>query len=249
VSQLLQAHGIQVGMEAHRRHRDRCMGSLYWQLNDCWPVASWSSIDYYGKWKALQYTAKKAFKNLLISTENTKDSIHFFVVSDLLENTSANLQISLLDFNGTILKQWQQPIVVEANTSKKYYSLDKNNALNEVDSNNIVLHAELISETDTKTLSENMFYLSPYKNLSFPEPELTYAIKEHYNYFEVILNTKKLAKNVYLSSDSNFNFSDNYFDMLPNTQKVVTIKKTTFDNLNSFKNRLKIMTLIDTYKN
>ena len=163
-----------VGIEAHRRHRDRCMGSLYWQLNDCWPVASWSSIDYYGKWKALQYTAKKAFQNLLISTENTKDSIHFFVVSDLLKNTTANLQISLLDFDGTILKQWQQPIVVEANTSKKYYSLYKNDILSEVDSKNFVLHAELISETDTKTLSENTFYLSPYKNLNFPEPELTY---------------------------------------------------------------------------
>lgn len=248
VSQLLQAQGIQVGIEAHRRHRDRCMGSLYWQLNDCWPVASWSSIDYYGKWKALQYTAKNSFQNLLISTENTKDSIHFFVVSDLLKNTTANLQISLLDFDGTILKQWEQPIVVDANTSKKYYSLDKNDVIRELNSNNFVLHAELISETDTKTLSENTFYLSPHKNLSFPEPELTYAIKEHYNYFEVILNTKKLAKNVYLSSDSNFNFSDNYFDMLPNTQKVVTIQKVPFDNLKSFKNRLKIMTLIDTYK-
>ena len=75
VSQLLQAEGISMGMEAQRRNRDICMGSLYWQLNDCWPVASWSGIDYFGKWKALHYTVKNVFSNFLISHEINNDSL------------------------------------------------------------------------------------------------------------------------------------------------------------------------------
>jgi beta-mannosidase len=57
----MQADGVRLAMEAHRRAMPYCMGSLYWQINDCWPVASWSSIDYFGRWKALHYTARRIF--------------------------------------------------------------------------------------------------------------------------------------------------------------------------------------------
>lgn len=245
VSQLLQAHGLKVGIEAHRRHRDRCMGSLYWQINDCWPVASWSSIDYYGKWKALHYTAKKGFENLLISTENTKDSIHLFIVSDLLESKKVKLKMRLINFDGTLLKQWEKQIVIDANTSKEYFSITKNDIISDYD--NVLLHAELLSETEENRLSENSFYLAPYKTLNFPKPELTYSLKETEDHFEVQLNTEKLAKDVFISSGSTFNFSDNYFDMLPNTQKTITIKKTASYSLEAFKRSLKVITLVDTF--
>ena len=79
VSQLLQAEGISLGMEAQRRNRDVCMGSLYWQLNDCWPVASWSSIDYYGKWKALHYQTKKSFEESIISFHKKNNEIEAYL--------------------------------------------------------------------------------------------------------------------------------------------------------------------------
>jgi beta-mannosidase len=69
VGQVLQAEGIKVAMEAHRSRMPYCMGSLFWQINDCWPVASWSSIDYYGRWKAQQYFAVKAFDKVLVSPQ------------------------------------------------------------------------------------------------------------------------------------------------------------------------------------
>ena len=69
MSQILQSDGIRTAIEAHRRNKNQCMGSLYWQLNDCWPGASWSSIDYYGKWKALHYNIKKAFSPVIVSHE------------------------------------------------------------------------------------------------------------------------------------------------------------------------------------
>ena len=84
VSQILQAYGVSMGMESHRRNKGYSMGSLYWQLNDCWPVASWSSIDYYGKWKALHYSTKKAFQPILISFYKTENQLELHVISDLI---------------------------------------------------------------------------------------------------------------------------------------------------------------------
>lgn len=249
VSQLLQAHGIKIGIEAHRRNRDRCMGSLYWQINDCWPVASWSSIDYYGKYKALHYTAKKSFENFLISFENKEDHLNVYVVSDSLKNMNAILKIELLDFDGQLLKQWEELITVEANKSNKYIDLLKNDILNITKSNNVVLHAELLNSENNKIISENLYYFSLYKELKLTNPELTFTVNENMDEFELILKTKKLAKNVYLSVGSDNNFSDNYFDMLPNTEKKVTIKKSQFDNLESFIEKLKVITLFDSYIN
>ncbi|WP_282088096.1 beta-mannosidase [Aquimarina algiphila] len=246
VSQLLQAHGIKVGIEAHRRNRDRCMGSLYWQINDCWPVASWSSIDYYGKWKALHYTAKKSFQNILISYENKKDTINVFVVSDSLKSVPALLNIRLLDFDGNQIKEWKKQLTIDENQSKKYLTILKNDFLKETPHNNLVLHTELL--INERILSENTLYLSPYKSLDFPDPNLSYSITQEKDHFKILLKTQKIAKDVFLSSDSNANFSDNYFDMLPNTEKRIHIKKSDLETLESFKNTFKVMTLIDSYK-
>lgn len=247
VSQLLQAHGIKIAMEAHRRNRDRCMGSLYWQINDCWPVASWSSIDYYGKWKALHYTAKKSFETFLISLENNEDSLNVFVVSDSLKSINANLKLKLMDFEGNIIKRWEEQITVAENQSQKYMSLLKSDFIKEASANNIFIHAELQNTTDNSIISDNIFYLVPYKNLNFPNPELTFTVNEKNDVFEVVLKTKKLAKNIYLSADSDNNFSDNYFDMLPNSEKTVTIKKDNLENLKSFLEKLRVISLVDSY--
>jgi beta-mannosidase len=247
VSQLLQAYGIKVGIEAHRRNRDRCMGSLYWQINDCWPVASWSSIDYYGKWKAVHYTAKKSFENFLISFEDKGDHLNVFVISDSLKPKYAKLKVSVMDFNGTILKEQEHDIVVEENQSKKYMSLLKRDFLTDIDSTNVLIKAALINTMDNNTITENIFYLTAFKNLNLPSLELTASVTEIQDGFTVTLKTKKLAKDVFLMSESTNNFSDNYFDMLPNTEKTITIKKTKLETLETFKNRLKVITLADTY--
>jgi beta-mannosidase len=247
VSQLLQAYGIQVGIEAHRRNRDRCMGSLYWQINDCWPVASWSSIDYYGKWKAIHYTAKKAFENYLISFENNKETINVFVVSDSLKPINAKLKMTLMDFDGTVLKQQEEAIEVKENQSKKYISLIKTDFLTAVDSTKVLVKVELLNTENNSIIAENILYLSAFKNLNLPTPELTVTATETSSHFEVTLKTKKLAKNVFLASGSSHNFSDNFFDLLPNTEKIVSIKKTDSETLEAFTEKLKVMTLVDTY--
>ena len=245
VSQLLQAHGIKIGIEAHRRNRDRCMGSLYWQINDCWPVASWSSIDYYGKWKALHYEAKKSFENFLITFEDKADSLKVYIVSDSLQPVDAKLKLRLLDFEGNEINQWEEQVVVAPNQSKSYLTIPKRDLINRNISKNVLLQGEMI--VDEKVHTENMRYLSPYKSLDFPNPELSFSVQDNTASFKVTLSTRKLAKNVFISSGSNANFSDNYFDMLPNTKKTVTIEKSENEDLDSFKSNLKVITLVDTF--
>ena len=84
-SQVLQAEGIRSGIEAHRRAKPYCMGTLYWQLNDCWPAVSWSGIDYFGRWKALHYHVKKAYKKILVSMTEDNGILRVYIVSDALE--------------------------------------------------------------------------------------------------------------------------------------------------------------------
>ena len=122
VGQVLQAEGMKTGMEAHRRNMPYCMGSLYWQIDDCWPVASWSSIDYYGRWKAQHYFTKKAFTPILISPDIDKDDLNVFIVSDKWKPTEAVMELSLLDFKGNVIWENKDTISIEANKSKIYFN-------------------------------------------------------------------------------------------------------------------------------
>ncbi|MCI0494645.1 glycoside hydrolase family 2 protein, partial [candidate division KSB1 bacterium] len=121
VGQVLQAEGIKSAIEAHRRKMPYCMGSLYWQLNDCWPVASWSSTDYYGRWKALHYFARKAYEDVLLSPIVENDMVQVFIVSDKLKPFHALLKLEVMDFAGH--KPWHKelPVDISANSSKLYY--------------------------------------------------------------------------------------------------------------------------------
>ena len=246
VSQLLQAYGIKTGIEAHRRNRHRCMGSLYWQLNDCWPVASWSGIDYYGKWKALHYTVKDAFENYLISCEEKNDSINIYVVSDSLESIESKLIIRLVDFNGKELFKWNKNLLVEANISKSIFKICKNEIVNISDLDVCLLTFELFDLKDN-IIAENVKYFLPFKDLDLPTPNLDYSITESADNFIVKLKTDVLAKNIFLISNSKENFTNNFFDLLPNESVEIKIKKETDQDLFSFKKTFKIITLDQTY--
>jgi len=246
VSQLLQAHGIKIGIEAHRRNRHRCMGSLYWQLNDCWPVASWSGIDYYGKWKALHYTVRDVFSSFLISHEETEDQIKIFVVSDSLNSISATLKLRLIDFEGNELKKWSKEINVESSSSAIKMGLLKSELLDESMLKDKLLLLELIDESNN-ILTQNKIYFSSFKDLQLSKPTLNYSILEKEDVFEVVLKTDKLAKDIFLVSSSTSSFSDNFFDLLPGIEKKVFIEKGQFKDLEVFENNLRVMTLYGTY--
>ena len=129
LSQVLQAEAIKVGAEHLRRQMPNTMGSLFWQLNDCWPVASWASIDYYGRWKALQYYARRFYDDVLISPFAHDGKVDVYVVSDKLQPLSGQIHWRLLDFSGKVLMEKTQDVQVPAQSSAVYFTLDQKELL------------------------------------------------------------------------------------------------------------------------
>ncbi len=178
VNHVLQAEGIKFGLEGHRRAMPFNMGSLYWQINDVWPVASWSSTDYYQKWKALQYYVKKGFEPVLVSPYTDTYKLKVGIVNDRLEEVTAQLRLKLMDFDGKVI--WEEMSVVEipANSSDDYFDVNKYEFEFKYRRNisNMVFVAELVKAG--KTLSKNTYYFRPFKFLKVEKPNVEYTISK-----------------------------------------------------------------------
>ncbi|PWW27658.1 beta-mannosidase [Chryseobacterium sp. AG844] len=215
LSQLLQARGMQIAIEAHRRAKPYNMGTLYWQLNDCWPVVSWSSIDYLGNWKAFHYQAKRSFEPVLVSIAETEKSYDVYLISDLLKELKAETKFELIDFKGKILWKASQSNLINADVSKKIRTISKLE-LSHFDLSAAVL--KISSEKDTKF--EKLFFFSKPKDLKLLQPDI--KIRKILP-TEIEISTDTLAKDIYLIGDTHF--SDNFFDLLPGTSKKITLSK------------------------
>jgi len=210
VSQLLQAKGIVMGIEAHRRAKPTNMGSLYWQLNDCWPAISWSSIDYFGQWKALQYKAKNAFKNLLISSTIEKNKVKTFVINDTFNPIQGNLKVTLIDFYGKEIWKDSKEIQVLENSSKPYFNF----SLESIKSESSVLITEFNNQ-------QSVFFFTKPKDLNLPKGIIKKVVSKTKNGFSIILTSDVLQKDMFLFSKVKGHFSDNFFDLIPNQNKVI----------------------------
>ncbi len=242
VSQILQAEGIKKGAEHLRRIRPRCMGSLYWQINDCWPVASWSSIDYFGRWKALHYYAKKFYNDVLISPTENDGKIKINVVSDRTNPFNAVMKNSLLDFSGKILFENVRDIHVEQLKSQIYEEYFKSDLLKYGDSKKMVLYCAI--QQGGITIADNLFYFAPFKNLDLPRPTIAPELIRDDSGFIINLASDFLAKNVFLEfREKDGFFSDNFFDIIPGQTKEVLFQ-TSQDIVGK---DLHIMTLIDAF--
>jgi beta-mannosidase len=246
VGQVLQAEGIKFAMESHRRAMPYNMGSLYWQINDCWPVASWSSTDYYQRWKALQYFVKKAFEPVIISPYGLKDTLNIGVVSDRLQPFIATIKLKVIDFGGKVVWNEEMTKEIPANSASFKLSYLKNELLKGANPSGSLLVAE-IYEGD-KLLHSHTFYFNPVKDLNLPKPEVRTEITEVANGYNIVLSSEVLAKNVYLSIDDQTEtfFTDNYFDLLPG-EKVTIECRTNGAKIADFSKKLKIMTIADSF--
>ncbi|MDR4954894.1 glycoside hydrolase family 2 protein [Chryseobacterium sp. ES2] len=230
VSQLLQARGMQIAIEAHRRAKPYNMGTLYWQLNDCWPVVSWSSIDYLGNWKAFHYQAKRSFEPVLISIAETDKSYNIYLISDLVKEFNSDIKFELIDFKGKTLWKSNQSEVINADVSKKIRSISKSE-MGQFDLSKAVL--KISSEKDTKF--EKLFFFNKPKDLKLSTPEITIR---KVSSTEIEISTDILAKDVYLIGDTHF--SDNFFDLLPGASKRITLSKPL--------EKIEVMSLWDVMK-
>ncbi|WGF93540.1 beta-mannosidase [Aequorivita marisscotiae] len=235
VSQLLQARGITMGIHAHRRAKPYNMGTLYWQLNDCWPAISWSSIDYLGNWKALHYKAKKAFENVLISTEEKKDTLNIFVVNDSFKTIKDSLVLKLLNFDGEVIHKKQLAIESPENSSKIVYSLpletlkfDRDFSVLKINFGKSEYLNYFVKPKDLKLKKEEIEIevccsVERSRDLSLPSNSkvLDCARTDNNLCFSVTLVSKTLQKNVFLEADEKGKFDDNFFDLLPNEPKTI----------------------------
>jgi len=246
LSQLLQAEGIKIAIEAHRRNMPFCMGTLYWQLNDCWSAVSWSSIDYYGRWKALHYFVKKAYEPVLIAPHVYYNDMKIYLVSDKHNAISGTLKFELIDFSGRQIWSHSMKAIITPNTSELYYRVELPEILGDLNREDVVLLVKL-ENAKKETISQTLQYLAPQKKLDLPQPKIAFDVQPKNGAFELRLKTDVLAKNIYLDfeGDTESFFSDNFFDLLPNEVKTVRVK--TKLTLEEIKKRLKMKTLIDSY--
>ncbi len=219
---VLQGFGIRHGIEAHRRNRPYCMGSLYWQLNDSWPVVSWSGIDYYGNWKAMHYQAKRACAPLLLNAIRKGESLNIYVLSDELNgHKDATLSVRLMDFNGKVLHKESAKVNVSGNTSAVLHRMPYASVAQAPESTFLLM---TLKNKEGKTLSEENYYFNYPKDQQLPEADIRYKVKQLDGQCEVTLHAKQLVRDVFVEIPiQGARFSDNFFDMLPGETKKVTI--------------------------
>ncbi len=244
LSQVLQAEGIKIGAEHFRRVRPRCMGSLYWQLNDCWPVASWSSIDYYGKWKALHYYARRFYAPVLISPNCENDDYKFYIVSDVAEILEAQLQVNIMSFTGTTFVKCEKQILIRPFESAVYHSIRKKDIPDFLKSEETFILCTLTR--GDSIISENTLYFEIPKNLKLTPPEIDSAIKQVDYGFEITLSSKKLVRSVILvAKDIEGHFDDNFFDLVPRRERKIQFLTKSKVKIAEFKSVFSIMTLFE----
>jgi len=245
LSQVQQAEIIKIGAEHLRRQRPRTMGSLYWQLNDCWPVASWASIDYYGRWKALHYYARRFYDDVLVSPFLHDDKVDVYVVSDKLQPLSGTIHTRLLDFSGNVLLDQTKDIAIPAQSSAIYFTLEKADLAAKADPHRSFLVFDV--EVAGKKVSRNLIFLDVTHNLDLPVmPKIETTLNKNGAEYTLTLQSSQLARGVYISfGDLDVESSDNYFDLLPGESATVTLKSTA--NIDQLKSGLKIMSLTEAY--
>lgn len=250
-SQILQSLAIKYAVEHWRRKMPQGMGTLYWQINDCWPVASWSSIDYIGNWKALHYSAKHFFNPVLISGVEDKDdlTLELHLTNDTLEPLSGNVVWSLLDLKGGIIRKGSFDANVGANTSSKVKKLDLSDDIKEAGGIRevIVFYA---FEVDGKVLSENTTYFERPKHLKLEAPEYDVDITEvDTRTYTLTLRTDKPSLWVWPELNGvKARYSDRFFHLNGKDGKIVMMTLEKDSTLAEVEESLTVNSIVDTYK-
>lgn len=228
LSQLVQAYGIGKAIEVHRRMQPHCMGTLYWQLNDCWPVASWSSIDFYGNWKALQYEVKRQYATVILTTAPMQNEmLPIYAVNDSENSLQAKLQIQLCEFDGNIVDNLSvDNIIIPGRSSVEIaqYSLPKGLKNNVLKKRYLLLQ---LYQDNGQLLSQKIHYYLYPNQLDLNSEGISTSVK-HINagtsneQYVFTLSADQLKYGVAISSNLSGSYSDNFFTLLPGEKKQVT---------------------------
>lgn len=217
-SQVLQAEAMKEAMEAHRRAKPYCMGSLYWQMNDCWPAASWSGIDYFGHWKALQYQAKRSFRETLLSFGDSGGLRSLHAVTDRPGGVRGRLTLRLLEFDGTERRREAMEVRLDEAGSSVLLAFRDEDWLGGLPADSAVLVAAL-EEDGGAPLAEAWHYFVPLKQQRLERPRISVTEAEDGSW---TVSSDTLARQVRLTAEQAGRFSDNFFDVLPGLPRTVS---------------------------
>ncbi|MCP4379479.1 MAG: glycoside hydrolase family 2 protein, partial [bacterium] len=249
-SQILHGMAMKYAVEHWRRSIPRGMGTLYWQINDCWPVASWASIDYAGNWKALHYMARGFYAPLLISgVEDLRTgTVEVHVTSDRVQPTAGVVHWTLTDTDGVKSANGSLDCEIGACANQKVKTLQLADTLAEYSERRVLLWLEL--EVAGAIVSHNLVYFSRPKHLELRNPEFTTEIQDDGDgTFTVTIDAKYPALWVWAELPGvKATYSDRFFHLCPGKPSVITITPQAETTLPEVEQAVRLYSLVDTWK-
>lgn len=248
-SQVLQGMAIKYGVDHWRRNRGRCMGTLYWQINDDWPAPSWSSIDYFGRWKTLHYMAQKFYAPHAVSMTLEDHRCHVYFSNESFETTEYSLTLSIRDLSGNVLETYETKGNSPAFSAIETAVVD---ICSWEDQKDDVFLEAVIHTKDQKVLKD-VETLVPYKYLNLKNPVISTEAEETNDAFILHISSDCFAPFVALDfDDADVIFSDNFFHLTDKTVQDIIVKKEDilqghFENAEDFRKRLQILSLGTSY--
>ncbi|RED51761.1 beta-mannosidase [Cohnella lupini] len=250
-SQLIQAEGMRYGVEHWRRNRGRCMGAIYWQLNDIWPVASWSSLDYYGRWKASHYATKRFFAPVLASACEEGTNVALHVTNETLNKVEGVLTWRLMDHLSEVIQSGELAVSVDALSSREATNLDFGSVL-DTKQKLRRSYLEFDFNVEGQLVSGGTVLFVKSKHFNYLDPNISAQVSETEDRFTVEVRSRAFAKFVKLDlTTADSIWSDNIFDLSASRPKVVTVLKSSLSEtltLGEFQEQLTIQSLFDTYE-
>lgn len=248
-SQVLQGMAIKYGVDHWRRNRGRCMGTLYWQINDDWPAPSWSSIDYFGRWKALHYMAQKFYAPHAVSMTLEDHRCHVYFSNESFETTEYSLTLSIRDLSGNVLETYETKGNSPAFSAIETAVVDICSLEDQKDD----VFLEAVIHTKDQKVLKDVETLVPYKYLNLKNPVISTEAEETNDAFILHISSDCFAPFVALDfDDADVIFSDNFFHLTDKTVQDIIVKKEDilqghFENAEDFRKRLQILSLGTSY--
>jgi len=246
MSQIVQAHGIKIGAEHWRQTMPKSMGCVFWQYNDTWPGMSWSSVDYFGRWKALHYAARKFYAPILVSgTENpTNGTIDIFITSDLLNARHGKLTWNVMGLDGQSFRQESMKVEIPAQRSGLVKTLDLSEHVQKHGANGFLTWLKL--DVEGQTVSENLVTLTLPKDLKLLDPKLTASIQRSQHGFEVTIKSEHPALWAWIEvGGADARFSDNFMHLQPGSSKKISVQLSQSLNKIELEKALRVHSLFD----
>lgn len=244
LSMLLQAEGIRYGVEHWRRHKERVSGILYWQLNDCWPVASWSSLDYYGRWKALHYMARRFYAPVLLSVEDSDTTMGVWVTSDVNAAWKGEIEWKLVHLDGRVVEAGNEQVSLEPLQSRQF--INRTFDISAEERRSLVFLCTLKQNGSLISYSVSPFTSNRY--LELVEPQITHQVEQKGEFAGIKLTSSSLARFVELALEgADVIFSDNYFDVPAGMEIGVCCQIPQGWTLEQFRERLRVVSLSDSF--